>query len=94
MELSLADVTSVIEVARKVDSNPVSLAGRMLGFSPQEQQDGIPTWAWVVLGVGAGVAVALVVVPKVQGMISNSAPWLSQGGKSPNKSKKVFGRWD
>jgi hypothetical protein len=94
MELSLSDVTSVMEVAKKVDPNPVSLAGRMVGFSSEEQQAGVPTWAWVALGLGAGAVVALVVAPRVRRLLSNSAPWLSQGGKGPTKSKKVFGRWD
>jgi hypothetical protein len=93
VDLSLADVTAVMDVARRVDPNPLALGGRLLGFSSEEQESGVPTWAWVVLGLAAGAGVGLVVVPKVRGYLDNSAPWLSQGGKGPSKSRKVFGRW-
>lgn len=54
MSFSLADVTALSEVAAKVDPNPISLAGRVLGLSPEEQEAGVPTWAWVTVGVMAG----------------------------------------
>ncbi len=60
MSFSLADVTALSEVAAKVDPNPISLAGRVIGLSPEEQQAGVPVWAWVTLGVsGGGVLGAL-----------------------------------
>lgn len=93
MELSLADVTSVIDVARRVDSNPLRLAARLGGFSDEEQSAGVPTWAWVVLGIGVGAAVTVVVAPRVQRLLSNTSPWLSAGGDPPTKKKQAFGRW-
>lgn len=93
MELSLSDVTAVLDVARRVDANPLSLAARIAGFSGDEQQAGVPTWAWVVLALGGGAALALVAYPRVSRLLSNEAPWLSQGGKGPSRSRKVFGRW-
>jgi hypothetical protein len=93
MDLSLADVTSVIDVARRVDTNPLRLAGRLGGFSETEQAAGVPTWAWVVLGLGVGAAVAVVAAPRVQHLLSNTAPWLSQGAAPPKPKKQVFGRW-
>lgn len=35
--------------------NPVKAAGSLLGFSGDEVDAGIPTWAWVVVGLGVGV---------------------------------------
>lgn len=35
--------------------NPVKAAGSLLGFSGDEVDAGIPTWAWVVIGLGIGV---------------------------------------
>ena len=93
MDLSLADVTSVIDVARHVDPNPLRLGARLGGFSADEQAAGVPTWAWVVLGIGVGAAVAVVAVPRVQHLFSNTAAWLSQGGSPPTGKKQVFGRW-
>lgn len=58
MQLSLTDLGTVAEVARQVEANPVSLAGRLLGLSSDEQQAGIPTWAWVTLAFAAGGYVA------------------------------------
>lgn len=93
MDLSLSDLTTVMNVASKVDSNPLSLAGRLVGFSSSEQRAGVPTWAWVMLGVGTGIGLTVVAFPKVKQFLTNRAPWLSQGGDPPRKSKKVFGRW-
>lgn len=94
MELSLSDVTAVIDVARRVDANPLSLSARLAGLSEVEQRAGVPTWAWVVLGLGAGAAVAVVAVPRMKEFLTNTAPWLSEGGRAPNRSRKVFGRWE
>jgi hypothetical protein len=35
--------------------NPVKAAGSLLGFSGGELDAGVPTWAWVIVGVGAGI---------------------------------------
>lgn len=35
--------------------NPLKAAGSLLGFSGSEIDAGVPTWAWVLVGVGAGI---------------------------------------
>lgn len=35
--------------------NPKGTALSMLGFSPEDQRVGVPTWAWMVLAMGAGI---------------------------------------
>lgn len=35
--------------------NPVHAAGSLLGFSGDELEKGVPTWAWVLLALGVGV---------------------------------------
>jgi hypothetical protein len=54
VSFSLADVSALSEVAAKVDPNPISLAGRVIGLTPEEQEAGVPVWAWVSLGVLTG----------------------------------------
>lgn len=93
MDLSLSDITSVLDVARRVDANPLSMTARLAGFGGEEQRAGIPTWAWVVLGLAGGAAITAVAVPRVKTLLSNKAPWISQGADPPRRGKKVFGRW-
>lgn len=35
--------------------NPVKAVGSLFGFSGNEIDAGVPTWAWVLVGVGVGV---------------------------------------
>jgi len=35
--------------------NPVKAVGSVLGFSGSEVDAGVPTWAWVVVGIGVGI---------------------------------------
>lgn len=35
--------------------NPVKAAGSLLGFSGAEVDAGVPTWAWVLVGVATGI---------------------------------------
>jgi hypothetical protein len=35
--------------------NPVKAVGSLFGFSGPELDAGVPTWAWVVVGVGIGI---------------------------------------
>lgn len=35
--------------------NPVKAVGSIFGFSGNEVDAGVPTWAWVVVGVGIGI---------------------------------------
>jgi hypothetical protein len=93
MEFSLADVETLLNVAQKVDANPVSLAGRLVGFSGPEQRAGIPPWAIAIVAVAGTAAAVYYLGPRVQEVYDNSQGWLSKGGKKPNKSRKVFGRW-
>lgn len=53
--LSLTDLESISNAAMRVDTNPVGLAGRMLGLSAAEQRAGVPSWAWLTVGVGVGI---------------------------------------
>lgn len=55
MDVSFSDLTSAAELAQKLDPNPVSLAGRIVGLSAEERKN-VPAWAWYaaagVLAVG------------------------------------------
>lgn len=55
MAVSLADLEAVAQAAQRVDTNPVGLAGRMLGLSADEQRAGVPGYAWLGVGVGVGL---------------------------------------
>lgn len=35
--------------------NPVKAVGSVFGFSGDEVDAGVPTWAWVVVGIGVGI---------------------------------------
>lgn len=54
MEVSLSDIGALADLAQKVDSNPLSLVGRLLGMAPEETKVGIPGWAWATVVMGAG----------------------------------------
>jgi hypothetical protein len=58
-----ADVLSVVRTARKLDANPFSLAGKLVGLGADEQRAGIPPWAWIVAGVGVGIAIGWRIAP-------------------------------
>lgn len=51
------DVLAISAAARKLDPNPLSLAGKLVGFGSDEQKAGIPIWAWVTVGMGIGAAI-------------------------------------
>jgi hypothetical protein len=53
--VSLTDLESLSQAAIRVDSNPIGLAGRLLGLSADEQRAGIPGYAWLGIGVGVGL---------------------------------------
>lgn len=61
MQVTLSDLAAVAGVVEKVDPNPVFVAGRALGLTPEEQR-AVPVWAWwaavTLLAVGAGAYVA------------------------------------
>jgi hypothetical protein len=45
-------------------NNPVKAAGSLLGFSGEEVDAGVPTWAWVLVGVCAGIYVGKIASDK------------------------------
>jgi len=53
--MTLTDLESISNAALRVDTNPIGLAGRLLGLSADEQKAGIPGWAWLTVGLGVGV---------------------------------------
>ena len=57
------DLLKLVHTARKLDANPFSLAGKLVGLGADEQRAGIPAWAWVLAGVGVGVAVGWKLAP-------------------------------
>jgi hypothetical protein len=57
------DVMTLVRTARKLDGNPFSLAGKLVGLGADEQRAGIPAWAWVLAGVGVGVAIGWKLAP-------------------------------
>lgn len=52
--VGLNDVRTAWAGAKKIDPNPVRLAGRIAGLGSSELDAGVPTWAWVVVAFGAG----------------------------------------
>jgi hypothetical protein len=57
------DMLTLARTARKLDANPFSLAGKLVGLGADEQRAGIPAWAWVVAGVGVGIAIGWRLAP-------------------------------
>lgn len=51
---SPADVIKIVQTARQLEANPLSLAGRFFGLSGDEARAGVPPWAWCALAFGAG----------------------------------------
>lgn len=57
--MSPADLEKVAGAALRIDPNPLKLAGRAIGLGDAEMQAGVPTWAWVLLALGAGAVVGV-----------------------------------
>lgn len=57
--ISITDLGTIADVAQQVESNPVALAGRLIGLSGDEQKAGIPMWAWCTGAFVLGVAVTV-----------------------------------
>jgi hypothetical protein len=57
------DLMTLARTARKLDANPFSLAGKLVGLGADEQRAGIPPWAWILAGVGVGVAIGWKLAP-------------------------------
>lgn len=69
--MSPADLEKVAGAAMRIDPNPLKLAGRAVGLGTAEMEAGIPTWAWIVLAVGAGAVVGIKYGPALR----NKWPW-------------------
>ncbi len=55
--VSLGDVQAAWAGAKKLDTHPVRLVGRLAGLGSSELEAGVPTWAWLTVAFGAGVFV-------------------------------------
>ena len=65
-----ADVERIATVARRIDGNPVRIAGRMAGLGTDELAAGVPSWAWVLVAFGAGIGAAVVFGPRLRRKVS------------------------
>lgn len=57
--MSPGDLEKIAGAAMKIDANPLKLAGRAVGLGDAEMKAGIPSWAWIVLALGAGAVVGI-----------------------------------
>ena len=57
--MSPADLEKLAGAAMRIDPNPMKLAGRAIGLGEAEMAVGVPSWAWVVLALGAGAVVGI-----------------------------------
>jgi len=63
--ISLGDVQQAWAGAKRLDTNPFRLAGRLAGLGSTELEAGVPTWAWVVMAFGTGAVLATLYGNKV-----------------------------
>ncbi len=63
--ISLGDVQQAWAGAKRLDTNPLRLAGRLAGLGTTELEAGVPTWAWVVMAFGTGALLATLYGGKV-----------------------------
>lgn len=54
MQVQVGDVQKAF-TAIGGKENPVKAVGSLFGFSGNELDAGIPTWAWILVGVAAGI---------------------------------------
>jgi hypothetical protein len=62
---SPSDVIRVAELAKQIEANPFSLAGRLIGLGTEEQRAGVPAWAWTAVALGLGFWLGMRYGPKV-----------------------------
>jgi hypothetical protein len=67
---SPSDLLRVAEAARQIDSNPLALAGRLIGLGADEQKQGIPGWAVGALLFGLGVWAGVRYGPEIRKRIA------------------------
>lgn len=63
---SPSDLIRAVEAARQIDANPVTLAGKLLGLGADEQEAGIPSWAWMTVALGLGIYLGFRYGPQVR----------------------------
>jgi len=68
LQVQTQDVQQMLAGVGALD-NPKGTALSFLGFAPDEQQSGVPAWAWAVLALGAGVYLGNRYAPKLKEMI-------------------------
>lgn len=61
---SPSDVVQLVNTAQRLEPNPLTLAGKLVGLGDAEQAAGIPLWAFLIAGLGAGVAIGFAIAPK------------------------------
>lgn len=69
--MSPADLEKIAGAALRIDQNPLKIAGRAVGLGDAEMRAGIPTWAWVLLALGAGTVVGIKYGPA----LTRRLPW-------------------
>lgn len=57
--MSPADLEKVAAAAMRIDPNPLKIAGRAVGLGDAEMKAGVPSWAWVLLALGAGAVLGI-----------------------------------
>ncbi len=57
--ISITDLGTLADVAQQIEANPLTLAGRLIGLSGDEQKAGIPLWAWGTAAFVAGCVVTV-----------------------------------
>ena len=63
--MSVGDVGTMVDLAARVDMHPVRLAGRTMGLSRSESEEGPGFWAACGASLLVGVAIGFVVCPYV-----------------------------
>lgn len=63
------DVMTLVRTARQIDANPFSLAGKLVGLGAEEQQAGVPAWAWLIAGLGVGALVGYRLAPAARARV-------------------------
>lgn len=68
LQVQTSDVERMLNGVGAIQ-NPKGTALSFLGLSPEEQQAGVPTWAWAVIALGAGVYLGNRYAPKLKGLL-------------------------
>jgi hypothetical protein len=66
---SPSDVMQVVEAARRFEANPMALAGRIIGLGRDDQEAGVPPWAWCAVAFAAGAWAMWKFSPKARSFV-------------------------